>query len=74
MKWVDGKLSGQPLLSVTVAGDRIDFVVDTSRVGVSAGETLYWFAEVQDGVSGNPGEGFLDRAPDEGIGWFELVM
>ena len=74
VKWAEGKLSGRPLLSVNVTGARIDFVVNPGRVGVGPGETLYWFAEVQDGVSGQPTAGFLDRAPDEGIDWFELMV
>jgi hypothetical protein len=74
VKWVGGNFTGRELLAVTVSGDRIDFLIDVDRVGVDAGETLYWYAEVQDGVSGNPNEGFLDRAPDDGLGWFELVI
>ena len=73
VKWAEGRTTGQELLSATVAGNRIDFIIDLARVGVAPGGTLYWFAEVQDGVKGKPSEGFLDRAPDAAIGWFTLV-
>jgi hypothetical protein len=82
VKWVEGKSSGSQLISASInptRSDRIDFVVDLRKLGISSGMTLYWFAEVQDGVSGAPAAGFLDRAPDTppagsppSAGWFQL--
>ena len=71
VKYSDGSISGQPLLSATPSGSRLDFTIDLDRVGVASGETLYWAAETQSGEKGKPSAGFLDTAPD--TGYFTLA-
>jgi hypothetical protein len=84
VKWVDGQVTGSVLISASInpsRSDRIDFVIDLKKLKATPGTTLYWFAEVQDGVAGLPSAGFLDRAPDmppagsvPPAGWFQLPI
>ncbi len=69
VKWSNGSSKDKAVKSVTVASDRksLTFVITLASVGVSATQTLYWSAEIQDGAPAKQNAGFLDYAPNVGL-------
>jgi hypothetical protein len=72
LKYKDGQTTGMSSLQVTQLDDRtLRFEFDLAELGWS-GTEIHWYAEIQDGVAGGAGQGFVDRMPDSGYYLYQL--